>query len=101
MRSSSIRRTSSPSSANVRPIVPPAPAVFSSSSGQPSVAARAFLNARAIIAIERETVRSPFPLPGCTTTPPAPMASPTRSACVSEASDFLRTCASSLQTLIR
>jgi len=80
--------------------VPPAPAVFSRCSSQPSLSASASPIAAPARAIASPT--SPdFAEPGCSTTPAAPIACPTRSEFVSDASDFARMSGSSLAQLTR
>ena len=83
------RRCSAASSSKERPSVPPAPAVFSRCSSQPSLSASA-----AAIVLPARAIASPtwpcFAEPGCSTTPAAPIACPTRNECVSDASDLAR-----------
>jgi hypothetical protein len=80
--------------------VPPAPAVFSRCSSQPSLCD----SACAIVSPARAIARGTSPVfaePACKTTPAAPIPSPTRSECVSEASDLARISRSSLAQLTR
>ena len=58
------RRSARRAPRSVRPIVHPAPAVFSNSSGQRSVAASAFSNASADHLERRRGASAPLPLPG-------------------------------------
>ena len=88
---SSVRRASS---SNVRPSVPPAPAVFSRWSGQSSDS----FSASAITDAARSSAGATSVLsadPGCSTTPRAPSAAPMRNEVVSDASVFSRKSGSS------
>ena len=80
--------------------MPPAPAVFSRCSSQPSLSESACL-----IVFPARAIASPtcpvLAEPGCSTTPRAPIACPTRSECVSEVSDLARISLSSEAQLSR
>ena len=80
--------------------MPPAPAVSSSSSGQRSDSPSTWRIASPTRSIDSSS-GSPTVDPGWNTTPSAPIASPVRSACESEFSDFLRISPSLDATLIR
>ena len=86
--------------------MPPAPAVFSRCSSQPFPPAEDALSAsaRAIVSPARAIAAPTSPClaePGCSTTAAAPIAAPTRSECVREASDLARMSGSSLAQLSR
>ena len=92
--------TSCASSSKSRPSGPVVPAVFSNRTGQDSLSASASRTS----APDRATASSSGSFlrePAWRTTPSAPIASPSRSAWVSEASDFSLISGSGLAVLIR
>ena len=94
------RSRSARNSSNERPIVLPAPAVFSRSSRQRSdspSACRTISPTRG----NASSFGSPTVDPGCTTTPSALISSPIRRAWMSDAADFLRISRSFVAGLMR